>query len=84
MIPTVDSSTFQNQSWMTEYDQALAMGQSVEELIDLLNEQLQQIECQLVWNNREVDNMTVVETQAKAQLQYEMRLEYLNSKQRVK
>ena len=84
MIPTVDSSTFQNQSWMMEYDQAIAMGQSVEELIDLLNEQLQQIECQLVWNHREIENMIDVETQAKAQLQYEMKLEYLKIKQRVK
>ena len=82
MNRTLEESSTNNliPSWKIEYEQAIAAGISPEELINRLEDSLRLAECNLVCENQELENMESVEASAKASIDYNQRLAYIQGK----
>lgn len=70
--------------WKIQYAVALEEGISLEDLLEQLEEELRLKECELVYENEEIDQMDLLERTAKTQMQYQERLEYLNTLLRMR
>ncbi len=83
-----DSSKFdsskQERPWIVEYDTAIQMGKSIDDLINILDEQLQLEECRFLCANETLDNFTTLEQCAKKAIDYDDRMNYLISKKKSK
>lgn len=73
------SNQTNNLSWKEAYAMALANGASLESLLEQLEDELKITECRLFYNNEEIDKIDTLEQQAKMQIGYPERQNYLNT-----
>lgn len=75
-----ECSTVSIPSWKIEYEQAITAGVPAEELLDKLEEFFKFVECSLVWEHTELEDITSVETLAKQSIDYDEKRAYLQNR----
>ncbi len=74
-----ECSTVSIPSWKIEYEKAILAGVPAEELLDKLEESFKFVECSLVWEHTELEDITSVETLAKQSIDYDEKRAYLQN-----